>query len=50
MTSKRRPMMEGSPTGEGIGGWPIIILIMEEVFFFLIMIGEEITQVLMNIG
>jgi len=41
--------MEGWLTAELISGWPILILTGEEDFLFLIMIGEEITQVLMNI-
>ena len=41
---------EGWLTGEAIGGWLILILTEEKYFLFLIMIGEEITQVLMNIG
>ena len=35
--------------GWGHSGWPILILTGEEYFLFLIMIGEDITQVLMNI-
>jgi len=42
--------MERWLTGEALGGWQILILIGEEDFLFLIIIGEEITQVLMNIG
>ena len=35
---------------KALSGWPILILAEEENFLFLIMIREEITQVLMNIG
>jgi len=35
---------------EVIGGLSILILIEEEGFLFLIMMGEEITQVLIDIG
>ena len=42
--------MKGWLTGEDLNDWPILILTEEENFLFLIMIGEENTQVLMNIG
>jgi len=41
--------MEELHTGEAIGGWSILILTGEDDFLFLIMIGEEKAQVLMNI-
>jgi len=47
--SEMKRMMKGWLTGEVTGGWPILILIGEEDFLFLTMIGEEIIQVLMNI-
>ena len=42
-------MMEGWLNEEAMGGWPILILTGEDDFLFLIMIGEEKAQVLMNI-
>ena len=42
--------MKGQPTDEVIGEWPILILRGEVDFLFLSTIGEEKTQVLMNIG
>jgi len=42
-------MMERWLTGEAPGEWSILILTGED-FPFLIMIGEEITQALANIG
>jgi len=37
-------------TAKTIGEWQILILIGEENFLFLIMIGEKITHYLLNIG
>ena len=49
-TSKMRLTMERWLTRKAISRWSILILIGEEDFLFLIMIGEDKTQVLMNIG
>ena len=49
-TSKMKAMIEAWLMSEVIGGLSIVILTEEEGFLFLIMMGEEITQVLIDIG
>jgi len=50
ITLKMKLTMEGCLTDEAQGDWPILIITGEDDFLFLIMIGEESIQVLMNIG